>query len=152
MYKKIVKDFEDIISKIESNFDDLLTISMNTSDDSELSMELKFVGPEEQVKEGEELFEERLNKIKRRLEKEDRVEREHDTVDIDEFNRKKKKYHKEMERFEKQAKENKVKFPKTWTYENMQKEGNIKFWSAPLNLNKLLVLTFVFVKFFISYL
>lgn len=88
LYESLTKEFEEFVSKIEKKLDDKLTIKMVNSDDSDLSLEIKFEGPEKIVENGEKSFIKKLERYKENLMKEIDFERQYETVNIDEINKK----------------------------------------------------------------
>lgn len=123
LYKKLTKDFEDFISKIEKKFDEKLSITMTSSDDSDLSMEIKFEGPEKTVDKGEKMFIDKLDAFRAKIQDEEEVKREYDILDKTEIIQKREKLEKEISKIQKGNKKDKIKFPDTWTWDNMSKEG-----------------------------
>ena len=123
LYESLTKEFEEFVSKIEKKLEDKLTIKMINSDDSDLSLEIKFEGPEQTVEKGEKSFIKKLEKYKENLAKEIDFEREYETVDIKEVNKKKEKLEGELIKIHKLNKKDKIRFPDTWTWDNMDEEG-----------------------------
>ena len=124
MYTKIINDFDKIAYKIQSKFNGNLTISKNSHDDSDFRIEVKFIWPDDQMKNAVKKFENKIEKMKIKFEKEEAIVRVTEIVNKNRLERIKKKHIKDVEKIVKQAKGDKVKFPKTWSFENMPKKGN----------------------------
>ena len=70
LYTKIINDFEKIAYKIQSKFNGNLTISKNSHDDSDFRIEVKFIWPDDLMKNAVKKFENKIEKMKIKFEKE----------------------------------------------------------------------------------
>ena len=118
------KNSKNLYRKLKNKLDDKLTIKMINSDDIDLSIEIKFEGSEQTVEKGEKSFIKKLEKYKEKLAKSKVKIIDYKPTDIEKLNKKKKELEEELIKYSKLNKKDKIKFPDTWTWENMDKEGN----------------------------